>query len=218
MSIFLNLLITIGILTSTICSFHSEKKKWLRSLIIIGAVVAIGALLIQVFIKHSDDKAHRKELSDEVSRYETLKTQHDSLQTINEKLNEKFDNLTNEHQKLKDTIMHPVLEYYKDGFKITEDDSTGKFKSSFVYRSKRSTVAIRDVNIELEFDKPIIKAFVIVRKIEGGEMTQSQIEVKNSYGATKLTVSAEELKEGFNLIIEVFSDEPLEIVSNEFSP
>lgn len=218
LSVILVLLTIVSINISTIYSLLGEKKNKHRRIIRAGSYVAIFIVLLQAFITYKDGIERDKEKADQISRFENLNTQHESLQTQNKILNEKIDVLTTENQKLRDTIAHPVLEYYKDGFRMTKDDTTGKYKSSYVYRSERPSVGIRDVKIELEFDKPILKAISIERKTEGGILSENRKEAVFDNGTYKIECGIKELKEGCELIIEVLSNEPLAITTNKYSP
>lgn len=202
---FLSILLVITIILNWILSFWEKKGKKERAIYSIIALIAIIIVIGQIYMDSAEKKEHSKEQMEAQNQIKAL--------------HEKINNLTAENLKLNNSIMQPSLEYYRDGYKITQDEATGRFTSCYMYRSQRPSVAIRNIKIALEFDKPILNARYIKRQIKGGitnQVKSEQVEFNNP--TNEIICEMDDLPEDFQLIIEVISETPLKIISNDFTP
>lgn len=140
--------------------------------------------------------------------------QNNELKNQNDSLLGKIGILTTENMTIKGIMTNPKLEFLKDRTSQSIDEATGKIKSIYVYRSQYPTV-IRNIKVKLTFDEIISR---VNTKMPGTLPFANN--VKAGFHSDKKFVECfvQQMGEGGELIFEVFSDEPLNIVSNEFSP
>jgi apolipoprotein N-acyltransferase len=237
MSLLLSILAIAGIAIGLASSLHSEKKRKLRRFAIAAAFLAILAVCAQYLKQHQDGATHQRELASAEDRHNQLKEQNNSLHA-------KVDSLVAAEQEMREMIapileiakerspgiddrqaiqklleeisrrMHPKLVFLEDRTRLEQDNETGLYKTTYVYRSQYP-VLVRDATVKLRFD-------CIVRKANGRLPNTLPFEGNSTLNihpdGKGVTYYARTLGEGSDMILYVFTKAPPKIVSSELSP
>ena len=216
MSILLSLLAIAGISINLASLLHAEKKRKLRCLVIAAAFLAILAVCAQYIKQHQDSTAHQRELASAEDRHNQLK---EMIAPILEIAKERSPGVDDRQaiQELLEEIsrrMHPKLIFLEDRTRFEQDSETGLYKTTYVFRSKYP-VLVRDATVKLRFGCIVLKA--------NGRLPNTLPFKDNSTlnihpDGKGVTYYARNLGEGSDMILNVFTKAPPQIVSRELSP
>ncbi len=107
-----------------------------------------------------------------------------------------------------------LLLLMSDKTKVQKATDTGLIHTYYFFRS-RYTMPLRDISISLRFDTPFISVNV---RIVGAVVFEQGSRLSKSIDSSSLTYSTGYLSESNDIMIEVVSQEPINIFSSQLSP